>query len=119
MTALARPLVTLRSSTKKRAGQLAGPFVGDGVSGGEAAERATDVAFSQALESAVAELSYARASDAEHGADLFERVFASAIETEIQSQHLRVTRRQRTQCLFDLIVEESVHRLFLSIRHFI
>ena len=64
-------------------------------SGREAAQRAADVAFAQALERAVAELANALARDAEHGADFLERVLASALEAEVEAQHLRVARRQR------------------------
>ena len=59
---------------------------------GEAAERPADVAFAQALEGTVAELANALAGDAEHGADLFERVFAAAFETEVEAEHLGVAR---------------------------
>jgi hypothetical protein len=65
--------------------------------GGEAAEGASHVAFTQPLERAVAELTHPFARDAEHGADLLERVLAAALESEVQAQHLRIARRQRAE----------------------
>ena len=64
---------------------------------GEAAQRAADVAFAKPLERAVAQLANAFTGDAEHGADLLERVLAPTFEAEVQAQHLRIARRQRAQ----------------------
>src|SRR5215831_5384626 len=87
--------------------------------GGEAAQCAADVAFAQALERAVAKLSDSLARDAEHGADLLERVLAAALEPEVQAEDFGVAWRERAQGLLDLVGEEAVHRLFLSIRHLV
>ena len=57
---------------------------------GERPECAADVAFAEPLERAIAKLTDAFAGDAEHGTDLFERVFASALETEVEPQYLCV-----------------------------
>src|SRR5215467_10980802 len=86
---------------------------------GKAPQRAADVAFTQALERAVAKLSDSLARDAEHGADLFERVLAAAFEPEVQAEDFGVAWRQRAQGLLDLVGEEAVHRLFLGIRHLV
>src|SRR4051812_49408773 len=63
-------------------------------SGREAAERAADVPLAEALEGAVAELADPLAGDAEHGADLLERVLAPALEPEVQAEDLGVARRE-------------------------
>src|SRR6185437_13795729 len=85
----------------------------------EAAKRATHVAFTEALERAVAQLTNALACDAEHGANLFERVFAAPFETEVQFENLCVARWKRAERRFDLVVEEAVHCLFLGVRHLV
>src|SRR5688500_6110211 len=56
----------------------------------EAPERASNLAFAQALQRTIAELPNALAGDAEHRADLLERVLASAFQAEVEPQHLRV-----------------------------
>src|SRR5687767_12382956 len=71
------------------------------------------------LEGAIAQLANALARNAEHRPDLFERVLTSALETEIETQHLRVARRERVERLLDLIGEEAVHGLFLGVRHLV
>src|SRR5215208_1018678 len=86
---------------------------------GEAAERAAHVAFAKALERAVAELPDALARDAEHRADLLERVLAPALQAEVQPEHLRVARRERVERLLDLVGEEAVHRLLLGVGHLV
>ena len=78
-----------------------------------------DVALAQALERTVAQLADPLARDAEHRADLLERVLAPALEAEVQPQHLRVARRQRVERLLDLVGEEAVHRLLLGVRHLV
>src|SRR5512138_2294552 len=77
--------------------------------GCEAAECAADVAFAEALEGTVAELAHALARDAEHRTDFLERVLASALESEVQAEDLRVARRERTERLLDFVGEEAVH----------
>src|SRR5215208_384285 len=86
---------------------------------GEAAERAAHVALAKALERAVAELPDALARDAEHRADLLERVLAPALQAEVQPEHLRVARRERAEGLLDLVGEEAVHRLLLGVGHLV
>src|SRR5262245_15456689 len=86
---------------------------------GETAECAADVSFAETLERPIAELANPLACDAEHGADLLERMLATTLETEVQTQDLRVTRWQRAERLFDLVGEEAVHRLFLGIWHLV
>ena len=71
---------------------------------------------SEPLERAVAQLADALAGDAEHAADLLERVLAPALEPEVEPQHLGVARRQRAERLLDLVGEEAVHRLPLRCR---
>src|SRR5881394_4645207 len=83
---------------------------------GEARERLPDVSVPQPLQCAVTQLPDALPSDAEHAADLFERVLAPAVETEVQPQHLGVTPLQRVQRLLDLIRQEAIHRLIFRIR---
>ena len=78
--------------------------------GGEASERATHVAFTQALERAVAQLPDALARDAEHRTDFLERVLTSAFETEVETQHLCIARRQCAERLLDFVVQETIHR---------
>src|SRR5215211_4185224 len=86
---------------------------------GEAAQCAADVAFTQTLERAIAKLANSLACNAEHRTDFFERMLTSAFETEVETQHLCVTRRQCAEGLFDLIGEEAVHRLFLGVGHLV
>src|SRR3989337_955946 len=64
---------------------------------GEAAQRAADIPFAEALERAIAELTSPLARHAKHRADLLERVLAAAFEPEVEPEHLRVTRRQRSE----------------------
>src|SRR5881394_3679673 len=106
---------------KKRPARMPALFLFELVyaSGGKAAERAADVAFAKALEGAVAKLTDALARHAEHRADLLERVLASTFETEVETQNLRVARRQRAECLLDLIGEEAVHCFLLGVRHLV
>src|SRR5688500_13518142 len=86
---------------------------------GEAAERAADVALTQPLERAIAKLANTLTRDTEHRADLLERVLASTLETEVEAQHLCIPRGKRVERLLDLVGEEAVHRLFLSVRHLV
>src|SRR5688500_2785316 len=87
--------------------------------GREAAEGAPDVALAEPLERAVAQLAHALARDAEHRADLLERVLAPALEAEVEAQHLGVARRERAERLLDLVGEEAVHRLLLGVGHLV
>src|SRR5688572_27716834 len=75
-------------------------------------QRATHIAFTQPLQRTIAQLADAFACDAEHRADLFERVLATALETKVEAQHLRIPRRERAERLLDLVGEEAVHRFF-------
>src|SRR5436190_11571815 len=75
-----------------------------------------DVAVAQTLQRAIPELANALTGHAEHAADLFERVLAPAVETEVQPQHLGVPPLQRVQRLLDLIRQEAIHRLIFRIR---
>src|SRR5215208_6187159 len=86
---------------------------------GEAAERAADVTSAQPLERAIAELPDALARDAEHRADLLERVLAPAFQAEVQPEDLGVARRERVERLLDLVGEEAVHRLLLGVGHLV
>src|SRR5207253_9861678 len=81
----------------------------------EAAQRATDVALTQALERAIAKLADTLTRDAEQRADLFQRVLAPALEAEVQPKNFCVAGRQRGKRRGDLVVEEAVHRLFLGV----
>ena len=63
----------------------------------EAAQRPTDVAFTQPLERAVAQLADALARDAEHRADLLERVLSAALEPEVETQDFGVAGRERVE----------------------
>src|SRR5690606_33459136 len=65
----------------------------------EARQRATGVAFLEPLQGPISELAHSLTGHAEHLADLLERVLATAVEAEVQSQHSRVARRQRGQRL--------------------
>src|ERR1043166_1925200 len=56
-------------------------------SGGEASERAADVALAETLERPVAELADPLTGDTEHRADFLERVLAASLETEVEAQH--------------------------------
>src|SRR5215213_6932049 len=71
--------------------------------GREAAQRSADVPFAETLERPVAELPYSLARDAEHRADLLQRVLAPAFQPEIQPEHLRVSRGKRRERLLDLV----------------
>src|SRR5437764_1024752 len=86
---------------KKKAGRLDRPASSDFPVrvrlGGEASQRATHVAFAQPLEGTVAQLADALARDAQHRSDLFQRMLASTFETEVETQHFRVARRQCAQ----------------------
>src|SRR5688572_8251295 len=86
---------------------------------GETPQRAPDVAFTQPLERAITQLTHALARNAEHRADLLERVLTTALEPEVQPEHLCVPWRKRTECLLDFVGEEAVHRLFLRVRHLV
>src|SRR5690606_14166315 len=81
----------------------------------EARQRATGVAFLEPLQGPISELAHSLTGHAEHLADLLERVLATAVEAEVQSQHSRVARRQRGQRLLDLVGEEVIHRLLLGV----
>src|SRR5205085_91442 len=72
----------------------------------EAGQRLADGSLAQPLERAVAQLADPLAGHAEHPADLFQGVLASAVEAEVEPQHLGVTRRQRRQRVLDLLGEE-------------
>src|SRR5688500_4823808 len=85
----------------------------------EAAERASYVAFAKPLECAVAQLAHTLTRDTEHGADLLECMLSSGFETEVETEHLRVTWRKCRECRLDLVVEEAVHRLFLGVGHLV
>src|ERR1019366_6348371 len=69
----------------------------------EAAERPPHIALAQPLECAITQLAHAFARDAEHRADLLERVLASTLEPEVETQDLRVARRERAERLLDFI----------------
>src|SRR5829696_2839712 len=79
----------------------------------------THVALAEPLERAIAQLAHALARHAQHRADLLEGVLATALESEVEPQHLRVTRRQRVQRLLDLVGEEAIHGLLLRVRHLV
>src|SRR5689334_9720653 len=85
----------------------------------ERAESPTNISFAQTLERPVAELANTLARDAKQRTDFLERVLASALETEIQSENFRVARRQRGERRLDLVVEEAIHRLFLGVGHLV
>ena len=63
--------------------------------GGEAGKGTTHIAFAEALEGTITQLTHALAGDPEHGANFLERMLTSAFETEVQSEDLGVARRQR------------------------
>src|SRR5690348_2862971 len=77
----------------------------------EAAKRPAHIPLTQPLQRPVAQLADPLARDAEHRADLLERVLASAFKAEVEAQHLGVARRQGAERLLDLVGEEAVHRL--------
>src|ERR1019366_6741966 len=85
----------------------------------EAPQRPPNVAFSEPLERPVTQLAHAFARDAEHRAELLESVLASALEPEVETQDLRVARRERVERLLDFIGEKAVHRFLLGVRHFV
>src|SRR5438045_1845920 len=85
-------------------------------SGSEARESFADVSVAQSLECAVAQLTNAFACDAQHSADLFERMLTSTVETEIEAQHFCIAALQRIERLLDLIRQEAIHRLIFRIR---
>src|SRR5437764_673965 len=87
--------------------------------GGEAAERAANITFAQSLQRTISKLTHALTRDAKHRTDLFERVLTTAFQTKIQPQYLRVARRQRSERLLDLVVEESIHRFLFRIGHLV
>jgi len=64
-------------------------------------------------------LANALARDAKHRADLFERVLASALEAEVETQNLCVARRQRAERLLDLVGEEAIHCFLFRVRHLV
>src|SRR5262245_29882966 len=82
----------------------------------EAGQRLSNIAIAQALQRTVTELPHTLTRDAQHAADLFERVLAAAIQAEVQPQHLRVTALQRVQRLLDFIRQEAIHRLIFRVR---
>src|SRR5438094_10638537 len=81
----------------------------------EGPQRLAHRAFAQPLQRAVAQLADALARDAEHAADLFQRMLAPAVEAEIEAQNLGVALLQRVQRRLDLVREEAVHRLLLGV----
>ena len=86
---------------------------------GEASECAADVAFAKALQRAVTELTNTLACYAEHRADFLESVFASCFETEVETEHLCIPRRQSRKCGLYLVIEEAIHCFFFGVRHFV
>src|SRR3954467_4435105 len=86
---------------------------------GEASECTANVALAQSLQRTIAKLANTLTRDAEHRADLLERVLAPTLETEVQSGHLRIARRQRAERLLDFVVEETIHCFLFSIRHLV
>src|SRR2546430_3960787 len=61
----------------------------------EARERLSHVSVPQPFQRPIAQLPHPLARHAEHAADLLERVLATAVQAEIQSQHLGVAPLQR------------------------
>src|SRR5512143_588835 len=72
-------------------------LMGGPPSGGEALQCVAQLALAQALERTVPQLAHTLACDAQHVADLLQRVLAAALETEVQAQHARIARGQRVQ----------------------
>src|SRR5436309_5395876 len=129
-TALARSRVTGRGTTQKERAGYADPFsqlhgtvrerrTQPPILRREATERTADVAFAQPLQRTITQLTHALACHAEHRADLLERVLSTTLETEIQSEYLRIARRQRTKRLFNFVVQEAIHRFLFRIRHLV
>src|SRR5678816_917009 len=85
-------------------------------SGREAGQRAAHVALAQPLERAVAQLTDTLTRDAEHAADLLERVLAAAVEPEIEPQHLGIARRQGAQRRLDFLGQEGVPVSYTHLR---
>src|SRR3984957_9911516 len=86
---------------------------------GEASQRAAHIALSQPLERTITKLPDALACDAEHRADLLQRVLPAAFESEVQSEDFGIACGEGAEGLFDLVIEEAVHRFFFRIRHFV
>src|SRR2546422_6103689 len=82
----------------------------------EGPQRLAHRAFAQPLERAVAQLADALPRDAEHPADLFQRVLAPAVQTEIETQHFGVALLEAVERRLDLVGQEAVHRLLFRIR---
>src|SRR2546430_1988772 len=82
----------------------------------EGPQRLAHRAFAQPLQGAVAQLADALARDAEHAADLFQRVLPPAVQPEVEAQHLGVALLQAVQGRLDLVGQEAVHRLLFRIR---
>src|SRR5690554_2049451 len=88
-------------------------------SGREAFERAAEIALAQPLECAVAKLAHTLARDAEHVADLFQRVLTSTIQAEVETHDLRVTRLQRLERLLDVLAQQPLLDLLLRLVRFV
>src|SRR5260221_3602026 len=84
--------------------------------GCEARERLADLAVTQPLQRAVAQLTHAFARDAEHSPDLFQGMLTATIKAEVEAQDLGIAPLQRVQRLLDLVGQEAIHRLIFRVR---
>src|SRR5690349_24143276 len=84
--------------------------------GCEAPQRLTHISITESLERTVTKLSHPLPSDAEEAADLFEGVFAAAIQPEVQAQDFGIAALEGVQRVLHLVREEPVHRLVLGVR---
>src|SRR6266536_3501973 len=82
----------------------------------EGPQRLAHRAFAQPLQGAVAQLADALARDAEHAANLFQRVLPPAVQPEVEAQHLGVALLQTVQGRLDLVGQEAIHRLLFRVR---
>src|SRR6266550_7435793 len=82
----------------------------------EAGERLADIAIAQPLQCTVAQLANPLASHTQHPADLFQRVLPAAVQTEVQTENLRITPLQGVERLLDLVRQEAIHRLIFRVR---
>src|SRR3954469_20990068 len=85
----------------------------------ERSQRAADIALAEPLERAVAKLTYTLTRDAEQRSDLLEGMLPPTLQAKVQSENLRIARRQSRKCSLDLVVEEAVHCFLFGVGHLV
>src|SRR5919107_5409275 len=81
----------------------------------EARQCPPHLALAQPFQSPISKLTDSFSGDTQHAADLLQGMLSSAIEPEVEAEHLGVARREGAERGIDLFDEEVLHGLLFGI----